>query len=266
MSVANFIPETWSARLQESLHKQLVFGALCNRNYEGEIRQYGDTVHINSLSDISVKPYTPNTDLDDPEQLSSTDRTLVIDHGAYCNFYLNDVDQAQARPDLLEAAMRGAARRLAEDMEAYVLSVITAEAGITGTIEDGADMYESLIAIKTSLDEHNVPRTGRKLVVPPTVEAELLKDSRFLTAGGSIAEHALADGAVARAAGFDIYISNDLTDTLVALTEDGVTLAQQITKMEAYRREKGFDDGVKALSLCGAKVILPDCVAVYTMA
>ncbi len=266
MSVNNFIPETWSARLLESLHKQLVFGALCNRNYEGEIRQYGDTVHINSLSDISVKTYTPNTDIDDPEQLSGTDRTLVIDHGAYCNFYLNDVDRAQARPDLLEAAMRGAARRLAEDTEAYVLSVIIEQAGITGTIAAGADMYESLIAIKTALDQNNVPRTGRKLVVPPTVEAELLKDSRFLTAGGSIAEHALADGAVARAAGFDIYISNDLNGQLVALTEDGVTLAQQITKMEAYRREKGFDDGVKALSLCGAKVVLPDCVAVYTMA
>ena len=266
MSVNNFIPETWSARLLESLHKQLVFGALCNRNYEGEIRQYGDTVHINSLSDISVKTYTPNTDIDDPEQLSGTDRTLVINHGAYCNFYLNDVDRAQARPDLLEAAMRGAARRLAEDTEAYVLSVIIEQAGITGTIAAGADMYESLIAIKTALDQNNVPRTGRNLVVPPTVEAELLKDSRFLTAGGSIAEHALADGAVARAAGFDIYISNDLNGQLVALTEDGVTLAQQITKMEAYRREKGFDDGVKALSLCGAKVVLPDCVAVYTMA
>ena len=266
MSVNNFIPETWSARLLESLHKQLVFGALCNRNYEGEIRQYGDTVHINSLSDISVKTYTPNTDIDDPEQLSGTDRTLVINHGAYCNFYLNDVDRAQTRPDLLEAAMRGAARRLAEDTEAYVLSVIIEQAGITGTIAAGADMYESLIAIKTALDQNNVPRTGRKLVVPPMVEAELLKDSRFLTAGGSIAEHALADGAVARAAGFDIYISNDLTNKLVALTEDGVTLAQQITKMEAYRREKGFDDGVKALSLCGAKVVLPDCVAVYTMA
>ena len=266
MSVNNFIPETWSARLLESLHKQLVFGALCNRNYEGEIRQYGDTVHINSLSDISVKTYTPNTDIDDPEQLSGTDRTLVINHGAYCNFYLNDVDRAQARPDLLEAAMRGAARRLAEDTEAYVLSVIIEQAGITGTIAAGADMYESLIAIKTALDQNNVPRTGRKLVVPPTVEAELLKDSRFLTAGGSIAEHALADGAVARAAGFDIYISNDLNGQLVALTEDGITLAQQITKMEAYRREKGFDDGVKALSLCGAKVVLPDCVAVYTMA
>ena len=49
------------------------------------------------------------------------------------------------------------------------------------------------------------------------------------------------------------------------MTEEGVTFAQQIAKMEAYRREKGFDDGVKGLSLCGAKVVQPNCVAVWTI-
>ena len=80
-----------------------------------------------------------------------------------------------------------------------------------------------------------------------------------------LAGSALADGVVARAAGFDIYISNDLTDEVVALTEDGVTFAQQIAEMEAYRPEKAFADAVKALSLCGAKVVVPDCVAVYSI-
>ena len=47
------------------------------------------------------------------------------------------------------------------------------------------------------------------------------------------------------------------------MTPDGVTFAQQITKIEAYRREKGFDDGVKGLSLCGAKVVMPDCVYIH---
>ena len=37
MAVNNFIPKVWSARLQENLHKALVFGSLCNRNWEGEI-------------------------------------------------------------------------------------------------------------------------------------------------------------------------------------------------------------------------------------
>ena len=265
MAVTNFIPKVWSARLVENLHKALVFGALCNRNYEGDILQWGDTVHINSLQDITMRPYVPGEDLEEPEQLSGTDTTLTIDHGVYCNFSLGDVDAAQARADLMDAAMRGAARRLAEDTEAFLLGVIRAGAGIRLTQAAGTGIFETLVDLKTTLDARNVPRHGRKLVVPPTVEGALLKDSRFVTAGGALAESALAEGAVARAAGFDIYISNDLDGEMIALTEDGVIFAQQIAKMEAYRREKGFEDGVKALSLCGAKVVLPDCVAVVTL-
>lgn len=266
MAITSFIPKVWSARLLENLQKALVFGSLCNRNWEGDIAQWGDTVHINSLSDITVKPYTPSTDIDDPEQLSGADTTLTIDHGAYYNFYLNDVDAAQAQADLMDAAMRNAAQKLAEDTEQYILGVIREGAGTkaSGAMPSGG-AYQLIVNIKTALDGKNVPRTGRKLVMPSSVEAELLLDNRFVTGNGAFSEGVLAEGAVARAAGFDIYISNDLSSEVVAMTADGVTFAQQIAHMEAYRREKGFDDGVKGLSLCGAKVVMPDCVYLYTI-
>ena len=265
MSVKSFIPQVWSARLLDTLHKNLVFGSLCNRHWEGDITQWGDTVHINALSDITVRPYTPNTDIADPEQLAGTDLTLTIDHGAYFNFYLNDVDAAQARPDLMEAAMRNAAVRLAEDMEDYVLGVIRDGAGVKQTMTlDENGIYGALVALKTLLDEKNMPRAGRCLIVPASVEGKLLLDDRFVT-GTAEGGKRLAEGSVARAAGFDIYISNDLSNEMVAMNSDAVTLASQILKTEAYRREKGFDDGVKGLSVCGAKVVQPECVSVITL-
>jgi len=266
MAITTFIPQVWSALLNENLRKNLVFGALCNRNYEGDIAQFGDTVHINNLADITVRPYTPNADIEEPEQLSGEDTTLAIDHGVYYNFYINDVDKAQANADLMTAAMRGAAQKIAEDTEAYIIQKILEGAGTktSGAIPTGG-VYELIVMLKMALDEKNVPRSGRALVVPPAVEAELLLDQRFVTGNGAMSDARLADGAVARAAGFDIYISNDLTDKLIALTPEGVTFANQITHIEAYRREKGFDDGVKGLSLCGAKVIIPDCVMVHTL-
>lgn len=109
MAISSFIPKVWSARLQENFHKALVFGSLCSRNYEGEISQWGDTVHISNLSDITVRPYDPTTDLAEPEALSGTDIVLTIDHGAYYNFLIGDVDAAQARVDLMDGAMRNAA-------------------------------------------------------------------------------------------------------------------------------------------------------------
>ena len=265
MAISNFIPQLWSARLQDKLQHALVFGTLCNRNYEGEIRQWGDTVHINTINDITVKPYDPSVAIDDPEELSGADTTLTIDHGAYYNFFINDVDAVQARADLMDAAMRNAAARLASDAEGYILSVIREGAGkkVTKAIP-GDGLYALILEIKGEMDKAGVPRAGRKLVLPPQLETELLLDQRFIT-GSSAAAHRLCEGSVARAAGFDLYISGDLTNEIIAMTPEAVTFANQITRVDAYRPERGFADGVKGLCLSGAKVIQPAAVCVYTI-
>lgn len=267
MAITSFIPQVWSARLQENLQKSLIFGALCNRNYEGEITQWGDSVHINMLNDITVKTYTPGDDLDDPEQLSGTDSVLRIEHGAYYNFYLNDVDAAQARSDVMDTAMRNAAHQLAADAEEYILNVIREEAGLkpmlTMPTEEEGGLYSLLLEMKQILDANNVPRYDRKLVLAPELEAALLMDNRFIT-GSSEADARLSEGAVARALGFDIYISTSLSNEFVIMIPDAVTFANQITKVEAYRPEKGFYDGVKGLCLSGAKVTMPSAVC-YAM-
>lgn len=268
MAISNFIPQIWSARLQEKLQHALVFGTLCNRNYEGEIRQWGDTVHINTINDITVKPYDPAVAIDDPEELSGTDTTLTIDHGAYYNFFINDVDAVQARAELMDAAMKNAADRLAHDAEVYILGVIRAGAGVKISkaipTEANGGLYALLLEIKNKLDEAGVPRSDRKLVLPPSLETELLLDSRFIT-GTSAAAHRLTEGSVARAAGFDLYISGELTDEIIAMVPEAVTFANQITRVDAYRPEKGFYDGVKGLCLSGAKVLQPSAVCVYTI-
>ena len=160
MAISSFIPKVWSARLQENFHKALVFGSLCSRNYEGEISQWGDTVHISNLSDITVRPYDPTKDLAEPEALSGTDIVLTIDHGAYYNFLIGDVDAAQARVDLMDGAMRNAAYQLAEDAEKYILATIRKGAGtkVSGAIPtaDKGGLYGLLISIKNALDLKHV--------------------------------------------------------------------------------------------------------------
>ncbi len=268
MAIASFIPQVWGARLQQNLQKSLVFGTLCNRNYEGDIAQWGDTVHINTLNDISVKSYTPGIDLDDPEQLTGTDAVLKIDHGAYYNFYLNDVDAAQARADVMDAAMRNAAQQLAVDAENYIISIIRQEAGVKPTLpmpsEEEGGLYALLLEMKQVMDGNNVPRYDRKLILAPELESALLLDNRFIT-GSSEADARLAEGAIGRALGFDIYISNCLESEFVIMIPDAVTFANQITRVEAYRPEKGFYDGVKGLCLSGAKVTMPKAVCIGTI-
>ena len=279
MAVTTFIPEIWNARLLYALRNDLVYTNLFNRNYEGEIRQQGDTVHINTITDITIKDYTRNTDIDNPEQLTTADQTLVVDQAKYYNFYLNDVDKAQANPGLIDAAMASASHGLAEAVDKYLADLlakasgtITAGLGSTSTPMQvtAASAYELLVDMKTAMDKANVPKLGRKVVLPPEFEGYMLKDNRFANNGGK-GEGRLENGAVARAAGFDIYISNNVPNTsgakykIIASTQESNTYAEQLIKTEAYRREKGFDDGVKGLHVYGAKVIRPGAVAVATV-
>lgn len=278
MSIASFIPEVWSARLLDHLRKNLVVANLFNRNWEGEIAQMGDTVHINQLAEITIKAYTANVDIANPDQLSTTQVPLQINQGDYFNFYLNDVDRAQARADLMDRAMQSASYGLADNLDKYLAGLLADGTLVTDLGNDTTPLlvtaqnaYELLIRMKVALDKANVPTQGRYALMPPEFEGYMLLDNRFASAGGPNAEGRLINGLVARAAGFDIYVSNNVKNTsgakykVIASTPDQATYANQILKTEAYRREKGFDDGVKGLHVYGAKVLRPAAVAVATV-
>ena len=278
MSIASFIPEVWSARLLEHLRKNLVVANLFNRNYEGEISQMGDTVHINQLAEITIKDYTANVDIANPDQLTTSSIPLTIDQGDYYNFYLNDVDRAQARGDLMDSAMRSSAYGLADKLDSYLAGLLAEGTLTTDLGSDGSPLtvnaetaYALLVKMKVALDKANVPTQGRYVLMPPEFEGFMLLDNRFASAYGNNAENRLVNGMVARAAGFDIYISNNVKNTsgekfkVCASTIEQATYANQLVRTEAYRREKGFDDGVKGLHVYGAKVLRPEAVAVATV-
>lgn len=266
MSVATFIPEIWSARLMSHLDKNHVFANLVNRDYEGEISEYGDTVHIGSIGNITIKKYN-KTDIEDPEELSMSDQTLVIDQGDYFNFGIDDVDAAQVRAPLMDKAMARAAYGLSDAVDKFLADKMATSAGIqigtTGTPIDfstgATKAYDTLVQVKVAMDKANVPKAGRWIVVPPEFEGLMLLDPRFATSFGPEANNRLVNGLVARGAGFDIYVSNNVKFgagkyEMIASTNETTTYAEQIIKTEAYRPEKRFKDAIKGLHVYGAKV------------
>lgn len=267
MAVTSFIPELWNARLLYALEKAHVAANLVNRNYEGEIRQQGDTVHINSIGAVTVDDYTRNTDIDDPEVLTTTDQTLTIDQAKYFNFQIDDVDAAQAAGDMMDTAMQRAAYALNDAADAFLLQAIAAGVDTNNKIGSSAaialtaeNIYENIVALKTKLDKANVPTTGRYIVVPPEIHALLLLDDRFVKASdGGTANDTLLNGEVGRVAGFTVYMSNNVKFTtdhweIPASVQTSTTYAEQIVSTEAYRMEKRFADAVKGLHVYGAKV------------
>lgn len=283
MAVTSFIPELWSPILMRELEKAHVATAFVNRDYEGEIKKMGDTVHVNRIGAITVKPYTKNQAIDAPEELDTTDDTLEINKASYFNFAVDDVDKAQAAGTILEPAMTEAAYQMRDDVDADIFKTMIEASPYSNAnnnrvphkvITTPGEAYELIVKLRNLLSKNNVPRFGRKLAVDTDFYGLLLEDPRFVSAGTEKTDERLEDGLVGRAAGFDIYETNNIgqanTDAttkkqaLVAAVTAGTSFAEQVTEMEAYRPERRFADAVKGLNVYGVKVFRPECIGVAT--
>ena len=111
---------------------------------------------------------------------------------------------------------------------------------------------------------------GRWVVIPAFYHGLLLKDDRFVGNGTDYNQAILEGGEVGKAAGFTVYVSNNVPHTegtkykVIAGTTEAGSYAEQILNTEAYRPEKRFSDAVKGLHTYGAKVLQRKCIAVLT--
>lgn len=286
MAISNFVPEIWAANLLSALELIHVFGAVATRDYEGNISEAGDTVRIGMIGDPTIFDYTPNSDMPAVETLTDAQRVLTINQAKGFNFQVDNVDRAQAKPDVMPEAMKRAAWGLADKVDLYIAALqsevatanIVSNAGsawVIGTTY--ATAYEKLVDLKVALDNANVPADGRWVVVPPWFHGTLLKDARFVTAGtvpvdarltgGSIGQTG-PNGLVGYAAGFSVRISNNVVNTsgtdyrVMAGYGQTIAFAEQVNKTVAYTPEKRFGDAVKGLHLWGAKLLRPAGLAV----
>ena len=266
MSVKNFIPKLWSAGVNRELEKSLVLGGLCNRNYEGMIRNAGDTVKINGIGAVSVNTYTPYNDITF-EQLQDASTSLVIDQSKYFAFEIDDVDAAQVNASLMSSGASEAAYALGDTADQFIAGKYT-DAGITITEAnlESSNITSTFAKLRTAFSENNVP-TNMSIwaAVPPVVVEKLILAKLLVDTDNSAV---LATGALGRFMGFNIYESNNLTTSgtlaggnlnikCMAGTMNAITYADQILKVEAVDLEKRFNDALKGLHVYGAKVVRP---------
>ncbi len=100
LQATGFIPEIWSGKLVEKFYASTVLSAISNTDYEGEIKNQGDTVKIRTKPTIDIRDYEADQALtfDRP---SSGIVELLIDQGKYFNTILDDVMKVQSDINLM---------------------------------------------------------------------------------------------------------------------------------------------------------------------
>jgi hypothetical protein len=286
VSINNFIPTIWSAKLLQNLHKQLVFGQdfVINRDYEGDIAAAGDSVRITNIGPVTIGSYSKNTAIGNPEVLDDAQQVLIVDQQKYFNFQIDDVDRAQQVPKIMNEAMREAAYGLANQADQYIASLTlqTVAANTLGTdtspttpgpstISAGyTTAYEYLVDLGVILDQNSVPPDGRFVIVPPWYQGLLLKDNRFVAGYDADQTAARMNGVIGSVTGFSVLMSNNVVQTnlganptynVIAGSNMSWSFANQISQVEAYRPPNYFADAMKGLHLYGAKMVRPYAMA-----
>lgn len=289
MTVENFKPTLWAGRLLKNLNNAHVFANCVNRDYEGEIKSFGDTVKISNIGRITVKSYTSNSDIDTPERIDGATQELRIDQGDYFNFAIDDVDDAQTKPKLMDPAMKESAWAMSDEVDLYLANetygaVASANQLTPADVGLGAsdsNIYEILVDLARVLDESNTPSEDRWAVITPKMLAELRKDPRFSSFGTEVNRRVIRGNSLGELAEFDIKVSNNAPregqtawgssgfniglssgeEVLLAGYKGAITYAEQVVKTEAFRPERRFEDAVKGLQVYGSKITRPDNIA-----
>lgn len=273
MTVESFTPTLWAASLLKNLNRDHVFKNAFNGDYEGELKM-GATLRINSIGRITISDYQKNTDLSAPETLNLADQTFVINQGKTFHFFVDDLDKAQMRSSVREAAMQEASWGIADVVDTFLATTLstalpaanTLTAATIGNAATDTDAYNTLVQLGVTLTENNVPDTGRKAFVPPWYEGMLRTDPRFVSFGTPGNTGRLRGDPIGETAGFTVYKSNNMPTSggnpvVLATYQGASTFAEQVQEMNAYRPERRFGDAVKGLHVYGAKTTRPFAVA-----
>jgi hypothetical protein len=293
-----FIPEIWSGKIIEKFYATTVLAAIANTDYEGEIRNQGDTVHIRTRPTLTIRDYTAGQTLL-VERPSSNLVDLTIDQGKYFNAILDDVMDVQSDVNLLSMWSDDAAEQMKITIDTAVLTSLLGDAhasnrgttagaksasinlGVTGTpvtvvarnpTAGQVEVVDMIVRLGQVLDEQNIPETGRWIVVPAWFASRIkmseLRDASLTGDSQSI----LRNGRLGMVDRFTIYSSNLLPSgvaaglaagewAIYAGHAHGLTFATQMTKMETLRSESTFGTLIRGLQIFGYGTIDSTAIA-----
>lgn len=264
-----FKAELWSKRLITNLDKVTVMLNLVNRDYEGEIRDFGATVYVRTLGNINTASYTKGATIS-YQDLAPVREALTIADAQYFAFQVDDLDKAQDDISELDAYTQRAAVGINQTVDAKLLgNYVNAHANnqVTGASAAAitlttANVDQYLVDAGTRLSKFNVPRQGRWMVVDPDTYALIQRAPEFIRAtqlGDQMVQSSqlaasASPGFVGQFRGFDIYESTSVpTDAtakyLLFGTRMFISYAAQISQIEAIRLQSSFGTAIRGLLL-----------------
>lgn len=269
MAYENFIPEIWSEAIQRELEGSYVFAEDCNRQWEGDVKKNGDTVHILGVGRPEIKTLNrsgASGEIDGPEEIDDKETILTIDQIRYFNYMVGDIDKAQAIGGLMDALSKETSEGLADAVDKHIAALAVASdvaklntAATAVTADNVLNVLDDAIQ---RLYENDV-KNSTEVVVTISPRFYTLFKRAYIKADTNNSAM-LKNGRVGMYGNVTVKMSNNVhktdegaTDNIMIRTKRAIAFAQPLTHTEAYRPEKKFADAVKGFILYGSKIVRP---------
>lgn len=225
-----FIPTLWSGKLLAKFYQNTMLSEVTNTDYEGELKNQGDTVRIRLAPSISISDYTVGQNLT-YEVPTPIFQDMQVNKGKYFGVQVNDVLAYQADMNLMNMFTEDAAKQLkiAIENEVFFNSFVTegpaaqnegATAGkISASYNLGTDVapidqstpenvLKAILRMSTALDEQNVPEDGRFLILSPYDRHLLMQSSIAQAYFTGDQSSTIRTGKIGMLDRFSVYVSN----------------------------------------------------------
>ena len=248
------------------MRKNLVFGSVADRGYEGQLT-FGDRVTVNEVSAITVNAYTKRTDITYQEPDAAA-KTLYVDQQYYAAYDIEDIETTQSQGDPIAALNSEMAYALSDNVDQFLAGLYgDAGSSVTANTVTAGNVLVNIANHMQTLNEAYVPSGEMKfLVVAPWFHAYALQAATGIVGHTGVpklmSDGAVINGFLGELFGMNILVSNNVNNNgtvwnNVSLTRRAMALVMQIEKVERMRRENRFSDGLRSLIVYGGKVMRP---------
>jgi hypothetical protein len=295
MAYETFIPTVWNEKLNRELTPKLVLAKNVNREYEGEVKQKGDSVRILNVgrptiySETTDNKSTLHSNINAPEEIDNSSITMPIKQIRYYNYFVGDIDKVQMMNDgkVMAAYQKETSDGLALEIDKYIGQTIFPTAPVftnaysnatnkyikvsSGTsAAAAADAAQNVLELLDDIIEkariNDIPDSETIYVsVSPKVEKII---RRALIAVSTDNVDIIEGKGYLKYYNLRIDWSNNVKkvaanggvaayEYITARTSNAVAFVHPFTHAEPYRPEKGFADAIKGFILFDGMVTRP---------
>jgi hypothetical protein len=211
-----FIPELWAAEGLAILQENMVIANLVHRDFENEIRQFGDVVNTRRPGNFQIRRKQDGTALAN-QAANATNVRVPLDQWFYTSFTIKDGEASKSFQDLVDIYLRPGMITIARSVDRAVLGRVhgflgnpTQRVGRLNNLT-AANSKDYVLEARERLNVQKAPLEGRNLVLAPVSETSLLKNELFIAAQqrGDFGT-ALESATLGRILGFDTYMDQNV--------------------------------------------------------